>query len=134
MRGQTGYLVLLFVISIVNSASQILTRWGGLQSVRSTTSTTGVWHWLWISRWWVSGVVMGWTAGLGWAWCLRRLPLGMAIPLFVGLVYVLSLVGGAFLLREKLSALQLLGAAAILVGVVLVTLSSASPPGTVDLQ
>src|SRR6266571_842922 len=107
MQSQTGYLVLLLVISVVNSASQILTRWGGIQSVRSTTSTTDVWHWLWISRWWVSGVVMGWTAGLGWAWCLRRLPLGMAIPLFVGLVYILSLVGGTCLLKEKLSTLQI---------------------------
>ena len=128
MRCQSADLVLLVLISITNSASQILMRWGGMQSAREGGSTATTWHWLWISRWWLSGIVVGWIAGLGWAWCLRRLPLGLAIPVYAGLAYVLSVISGAYILRERMSALQIAGAVVILAGILLVTLSSAPQP------
>jgi multidrug transporter EmrE-like cation transporter len=126
MRTQAAYLALLVLVSVVNSASQILMRWGGMQLAVSATPAPTVWHWLWVSRWWLSGIMVGWVAGLGWAWCLRRLPLGLAIPLYAGLVYVLSVVSGCYLLKEKMTLLQVVGALVILVGILLVALSSAS--------
>jgi drug/metabolite transporter (DMT)-like permease len=124
MRSQMGYLVLLFVISVVNSASQILMRWGGAQSLQAPLTSPTLPQWLWHSRWWLLGILVGWIAGLGWALCLRRLSLGLAIPLYAGLVYVLSIIGGVQLLKERLSPLQVLGTATILTGILLVTLSS----------
>ncbi len=120
MRSQSAYLGLLVLISVVNATSQLLMRWGGSQAAASALPTPTVWHWLWISRWWLTGIMVGWIAGLGWAWCLRRLPLGTAIPMYAGLAYVLSITSGAYLLKERMSAIQVMGAAIIL----LVSLSS----------
>jgi multidrug transporter EmrE-like cation transporter len=132
MRDQVPYLALLVVIGVVNSASQLLMRWGGTQAAEGAAPT--LWRWIWVSRWWLSGILVGWVAGLGWAWCLRRLSLGLAIPLYAGLVYVLSILGGVCFLKERLSPLQLLGIATILFGIVLVTFSSAPPhPHTASL-
>jgi multidrug transporter EmrE-like cation transporter len=78
--------------------------------------------------------MVGWIAGLGWAWCLRRLPLGLAIPLYAGLAYVLSLVSAVYILKEKMSAGQIVGIAVILTGVLLVTLSSSSASGAYSRQ
>jgi multidrug transporter EmrE-like cation transporter len=125
MRNESASLTLLILISIVNAASQILMRWGGVQAAQDTRSPLTGWQWLWVSRWWLCGIVIGWVAGLGWAWSLRRLPLGIAIPLYAGLVYVLTLVCGVCFLKERMSGTQITGVAAILLGILLVTLSSA---------
>jgi multidrug transporter EmrE-like cation transporter len=118
--------MLLVLISIVNTASQILMRWGGVQAARSAGPAPTAWQWLWVSRWWLCGIVIGWIAGLGWAWCLRRLPLGIAIPLYAGLVYVLTVVSGAYFLKERMGGIQIAGIATILIGILLVTLASVS--------
>lgn len=129
MGSEPAYLILLVLISIVNAASQILTRWGGVQSAERTAACSSVWAWLWASRWWLSGIMVGWISGLGWAWCLRRLPLGIAIPLYAGLAYVLSILSAAYILKERMSAGQIVGIAVILTGVLLVTLSAPSASG-----
>jgi multidrug transporter EmrE-like cation transporter len=67
---------------------------------------------------------VGWIAGLGWAWCLRKLSLGLAVPLYAGLVYVLSVVGGVYLLKERMSATQILGTLTVLAGILLLAVSS----------
>ena len=126
LRNDSASFILLIVISVVNTASQLLMRWGGLQSARGAGPALTAWRWLWVSRWWLCGILIGWVAGLGWAWCLRRLPLAIAIPLYAGLVYVLSIVGGACFLKEKMSGIQMAGVATILIGILLVTLASAS--------
>jgi multidrug transporter EmrE-like cation transporter len=126
MRNESASLILLVLISIVNTASQILMRWGGVQAARSAGSAPTAWRWLWVSRWWLCGIVIGWIAGLGWAWCLRRLPLGIAIPLYAGLVYVLTVVSGAYFLKERMGGIQIAGIATILIGILLVTLASVS--------
>src|SRR5260370_13969020 len=119
MLNTPAYLILLVLISVVNAAAQILMRWGGVQAAQCTAPALTVWEWLWVSRWWLSGIMVGWIAGLGWAWCLRRLPLGLAIPLYAGLAYVLSVAGGAFLLKERMTTLQIVGAAVCLSGLLL---------------
>lgn len=128
MRGQTANLALLVLISALNGSGQILMRWGGVRSVQEGRSAASVGGWCWTSRWWLLGIAAGWVAGLGWAWCLRRLPLGIAIPLYAGLAYLLSVLGAAFLLRERMTAPQIAGAGIILAGILLVTLSSAPHP------
>ena len=115
---------MLVVISVVNTASQLLMRWGGEQAARHGSHTGTVWLWLWNSRWWLCGILVGWVAGLGWACCLRRLPLGLAIPLYAGLAYAFSVVSGAYILKERMSALQICGTVVILAGILLVTLSA----------
>jgi drug/metabolite transporter (DMT)-like permease len=129
MRSQPAYLVLLVLISVINAASQILMRWGGVQAAQRAAPALTVWEWLWISRWWLSGIMVGWIGGLGWACCLRRLPLGLAIPLYAGLAYILTILSAAFILKEKMSPGQLVGIAVILTGVLLVTLSSSTGSG-----
>jgi len=129
MSQQSGSLLLLVAISVVNSAAQILMRWGGAHSARSVVSTATKWQWAWDSRWWLVGILVGWIAGLGWAWCLRKLTLGLAVPIYAGLVYLLSVLGGAYFLKERISPTQALGIAAILAGICLLALSSAPQPG-----
>jgi drug/metabolite transporter (DMT)-like permease len=121
MREQLIYLIFLIVISVVNSAGQVIMRWGGNQSTTTLSPATTHQQWLWASRWWLLGMVVTWICGLGWAWCLRRLPLVVALPIYSGLVYVLSLVGGASLLKERISPTQALGIAFVLVGIFLVS-------------
>jgi multidrug transporter EmrE-like cation transporter len=87
------------------------------------------WQWLWGSRWWLAGILEGWVAGLGWAWCLRRLPLGTAVPIYAGLVYALSVLGGVWFLKERMSLPQVLGSVTILVGILLLACSVRPLPG-----
>jgi drug/metabolite transporter (DMT)-like permease len=122
-----GFLVAL---SVVNSAGQVMMRWGGSLSANARPPAGAHSQWLWSARWWLLGILVTWIAGLGWAWCLRKVPLGMAIPLYSGLVYILSVLSGAIILNERMSSLQVVGAIAILVGVILVALSSAPQHGT----
>jgi multidrug transporter EmrE-like cation transporter len=115
-----GFLV---TISLINAASQILMRWGGAQSLHSHSANAGTWQWLWNSRWWLLGIMVGWVAGLGWAWCVRRVPLGVGVPLYAGLVYILSVLSGVCFLKERISSVQAVGIITILIGLILVTLS-----------
>jgi multidrug transporter EmrE-like cation transporter len=128
MRDQVLYFVLLVVISVVNSVGQIMMRWGGNQSTHASTVTATRCEWLWHSRWWLFGIGVTWICGLGWAWCLRRLPLVAALPIYSGLVYVLSVLGGACILKEKLLSIQAFGTLFILVGILLLTLSLVQQP------
>jgi multidrug transporter EmrE-like cation transporter len=52
--------------------------------------------------------------------------LGIAIPLYAGLVYVLTVVSGAYFLKERMGGIQIAGIATILIGILLVTLASVS--------
>ena len=109
-------------------------RWGGNQSAQAAAPAGSHHPWPWTSGWWLLGIVVTWICGLGWAWCLRRLPLGTAVPLYAGLVYVLSVLGGVYFLRERMSPPQVAGIVAIFVGLILVTLSSIAPSGHVQRQ
>jgi multidrug transporter EmrE-like cation transporter len=121
------YLAFLVAISVVNSIGQVMMRWGGRQPIGSHTPAPAHLVWVWQSRWWLLGIVVTWVCGLGWAWCLRKLPLATAVPLYSGLVYVLSVLGGTWFLKERISTVQALGVATILIGVLLVTFSAGSP-------
>lgn len=122
MRFSLTHLALLILTGLLNTAGQLLMRWGGAQASGALAPTQTPGRWLASSRWWLLGIGVSWFAGFGWAWCLRRLPLGFALPLYTGLVYVLSLIGARYLLHERVSSVQMVGIAAILCGLLLVTL------------
>jgi multidrug transporter EmrE-like cation transporter len=128
MREHALYLAVLVSISLINSVGQIMMRWGGKQSAAASRPSPTQLQWLWTSRWWLLGIVITWLCGLGWAWCLRRLPLAVALPVYSGLVYGLSVLGGAYLLKEKLSSIQTVGVLLIIVGMLLVMSLSAPRP------
>jgi multidrug transporter EmrE-like cation transporter len=122
MRFSLTYLVLLILTSLLNTVGQLLMRWGGARAVVTSSPAHFPGRWLAASQWWLLGIGVSWCAGIGWAWCLRRLPLGFALPLYTGLVYVLSLIGARYVLEERMSSVQIAGLAAILCGLLLLTL------------
>lgn len=60
-----------------------------------------------------------------WLWLLRRLPLSMAFPAAAGALIAATAVGGYVFLAERLSAIQVVGIALILVGILFVYARSA---------
>ena len=123
MRLSFTHLFLLILTGVFNTIGQLLMRWGGNRAASSSTAAHTAGRWLVTSRWWLLGIAVSWLAGIGWAWCLRRLPLGFALPLYTGFVYVLTLLGAGLLLKERLTSIQVLGVAAILCGILLLTAS-----------
>lgn len=119
MNANFGAIILLFVISIANSVGQILMRWGGDLAHKYAPVHPTLAQWLWHSRWWLAGLILGWFCGLGWAFCLRSVSLTIALPIYTGLAYVLSALGGVWLLRERLSPVQMAGVLIILLGMLL---------------
>lgn len=128
MREQAAYMALLVGISVVNSVGQVMMRWGGRESAKLSLPSGALYSWLGSSRWWLVGVLVTWSCGLIWAWCLRRVPLVAAMPIYSGLVYVLSVIGGAWLLREKVSSIQGMGIALVLAGLLLLMLPGVPRP------
>src|SRR5687768_18177932 len=119
MRAYTNYILLLVFFAIFNAFTQVMMRWGGQISAGVPLSFSNLRQWTWNSKWWLAGLFFSWVTGLGWAWCLRNVPLAIALPIYIGLVYSLSVLGGIFLLHEKPNTLQVIGILIILVGLAL---------------
>lgn len=109
---------LITVAAVITSTSQILMRFGGRKSALLNASTSM--EWLNGSRYWLIGILVGWFAGLLWAWTIRKVSLSFAFPLFTGLAYILTLSASWLLLKESLQPLQWCGIAAILGGILLI--------------
>jgi multidrug transporter EmrE-like cation transporter len=120
MKNGSPALVLLLAASIFAGLAQIVLRWGGKQAV--AYSTHGAMQWLWGSRWWALGLLLSWLCGLGYAWSLRRIDLYLAMPLYTGLVYVVSVAGSVLLLREVMAPVQIAGMVFIFTGVLLLSM------------
>jgi multidrug transporter EmrE-like cation transporter len=127
MRAEPIYLVMLVVISLLCSGSQLLMRWGGALSAKAPELATGSAQWLWNARWWLLGLGLGWVCGLAWAFCLRKVPLALALPIYSGLTYVLTAIGAVWLLKEKLAPVQAVGITAVLFGILLLSFAPAVP-------
>lgn len=121
MQFPVKHLVLLVALSLLNSAAMVLARYGGELSVRSGSSLSAPGAWLWSSRWWLVGLGVSWVCGLGYAWCLRHVPLTVALPIYVGLVYSASVVLSFAVLGERLGGVQTAGILVILAGLVMLT-------------
>ena len=112
-------LVLLVVICILNAVSQLLMRAGGADAVLAPNPDERPVAWLVASRWWLAGLALSWACGLGWAWCLRYVPLTLGLPLYSGLVYCLTIAGSLVLLGERVSVTQSLGIGLVFIGILL---------------
>jgi len=68
-----------------------------------------------------AGLAVSFCSVMGYMLFLSRLSLNIVFPLFVGMSYAMVVLGGTFILHEKLSFVQGVGIAVILVGLVLVS-------------
>jgi len=119
MNSISGPILFLISISIMTGLAQIVMRWGGKSAALQTTHS--FLEWLWVSRWWLTGLMASWIGGLGYAWSLRRINLNLAVPIYSGIPYLLSVLGGFILLRESLNGIQIAGAMVILVGMIMLS-------------
>lgn len=71
-----------------------------------------------------AGIALWAVEGVGWVLALQRLPLSRAYPLMT-LSYVTVPLAGVLLLRERMAPRQLIGAALVVAGAMLVAASGA---------
>lgn len=117
MGGKTLPLLLALVCVCLSAGAQLamkvgMSPAGGSGGVGSTylQALANPWVWLGLGLYGVSAVA--------WLWVLSRLDVGLAYPL-VSLGFVITLVAGVFWLGEPWSWPRLVGAALIVLGVVL---------------
>jgi len=120
-------MAILLLVGALNGIGQVVMRWGGLQA-KEPFNLSNFAQWAWSSRWWLLGLVITWGSGLGWAFVLRKMRLVVALPLFVGVSYVLSLVGGVWLLSERPSPPQWVGVLLVFVGILLIASGRLATP------
>jgi multidrug transporter EmrE-like cation transporter len=119
VREQAAYLWMLFGSGAANGIGQVTMRWGG-RNAKVPFSTEHFIEWASSSRWWLLGLLLTWTSGLAWAVLLRSVRLVIALPLFAGTAYLLTLLGAIVLLGERPSVLQVAGILCVMVGIVLI--------------
>ena len=81
---------------------------------------------LWIKIWtylndpWIlSGYVAALLASIIWLFVVTKMPLVVAFPIYIGVTFVLVILGGALLLNESLSLARLVAAIMIMAGIVI---------------
>jgi len=124
MRPLFLHTIFLVIMCVINSMSQVLMRWGAQVSSASPPAAFPSPTWLYASRWWLAGLFLSWFCGLGWAWLLRALTLSYAVPIYVALVYALSLIGAWVFLHETISKWQSVGIALVFVAIPLICIQA----------
>lgn len=71
----------------------------------------------------LSGYVTGLAASLLWLFVVTKLPLVVAFPIYIGVTFLLVLVGGWILLDESITPMRLAASTLILCGVAIGTKS-----------
>ena len=115
MKDQAAAVWMLIASGIFNGVGQVIMRWGG-RDAKVPFSMSNLGPWTMASKWWLLGLIVTWTSGLFWAILLRKVPLVLALPLFAGTAYLLTLVGAVFILGERPTPYQTLGILLIVVG------------------
>ncbi|MGL5177979.1 MAG: EamA family transporter [Aeromonas veronii] len=106
--------LLLLLVSLLTSAGQMLQKQAVISWQRTPHS-----HWQKLTSPWLLGSITALGCGmLLWIYLLQRLPLSMAYPM-LSLNLVLVLLGSRLFFRESVSSRNWLGAAAIIVGALL---------------
>ena len=65
----------------------------------------------------LSAYTAGLFASFAWVIVIARLPLVVAFPIYIGVTFMLVMVGGWFFLSESISSSQLVAATLILIGI-----------------
>jgi multidrug transporter EmrE-like cation transporter len=113
-------LILAFACILMSCMAQLAMRHGMLKAMQAVSSDQAgalylaalfqPWVWLGLGLYGVSAVI--------WLWVLSRVPVSTAYPL-VAFGFVLTVVGGIWLLGEPFSWVKMLGCLLIVAGVVL---------------
>ncbi len=69
----------------------------------------------------LSAFVSSFLSAIAWLYVAERYPVSIAFPSYVGVLFAIVTLGGALLLKETISAQQLVGLVLILAGVVVVS-------------
>src|SRR6476660_9694286 len=95
-----------------------MNKYGELNVSFSTLLPTAVK--LFTNPWVVGGFVFVFSGALFWLAVLSRWPLSLAYPM-LSISYIIGLASAAFILKEKVSVVQLMGVVVIILGVFLVS-------------
>lgn len=120
MKESSAAIALLFLSGVVNGFGQITMRWGGRSAAGVPFSLQHFGHWASASRWWIVGLFVCWSSGLSLAFLVRSIRLFIALPIFAGMTYVLTVLGAVALLGERPSIAQYAGLAMIFAGTMLI--------------
>jgi multidrug transporter EmrE-like cation transporter len=117
---RTAVFALVFAL-LANATANVLIRWGMKDMQLSLAQPVATLKGILLNGRVMAGIVLFALNVLAYAFALSKLRLGVAYPVMtsVGLVIVMAL--SYLLMGERITAVQLLGTALILVGVVLVT-------------
>lgn len=107
--------VLLIAGVIFTTLSSILMRYGGT----NISFTQGVLPFLQTGRLWLTGILLGWVAGMSYALALTRLPITKATVVYWPLAYLATVLGGVFFLGEDITVMKKIGLAIITIGLVI---------------
>ena len=117
---RTAVFALVFAL-LANATANVLIRWGMKDMQLSLAQPVATLKGILLNGRVMAGIVLFALNVLAYAFALSKLRLGVAYPVMtsVGLVIVMAL--SYLLMGERITTVQLLGTALILVGVVLVT-------------
>ena len=112
----------IFPIALLMAYSQIIVKWRALQLGTSESDETSLWGRMFnllSDPLILSAYVAGLLASFIWLFVLAKLPLVIAFPVYIGVTFVLVLVGGWVFLSETITLVRILAASLILSGIVL---------------
>lgn len=115
-------LVSVFPIALLVAYSQIIVKWRTLQLgtlISDNVSLFGRMLNYLSDPLLLSAYITALLASFLWLFVVAKLPLVIAFPMYIGVTFVLVLLGGWFFLSESLSPIRLLAAALILSGIAL---------------
>ena len=115
-------LLSIFPIALLVAYSQIMVKWRTLQVGDNPAADNGI-----LGRMvgflsdplLLSAYVTALLASFIWLFVVARLPLVVAFPVYIGVTFVLVLMGGWLFLDENISLVKLLAAGLILAGITL---------------
>lgn len=125
-------LVFLIVTAVMTMAANVLLRIGigragGFSPTSIGTIIRGLLK-LFTEPFFLTGFVIYFVGALVWFRVIASEPLSIAYPVLVGLTFVLVTVAASIVFREPVALQKVIGLAAILIGLVIVSTSSSVHP------
>ena len=109
---------------MLTAYSQLVVKWRVTVLATSAADSSGpvarVTHYL-VDPFVLSAFVASFLSAIAWLQVAERYAVSIAFPSYVGVLFAIVTVGGALLLKETISAQQIVGLALILAGVVVVS-------------